>query len=117
MVPNPKLNLGALSAGLGGSEVVLGGLGEKVDFVVVGVAVGVFTTWGPILEASDGAVGVEVGVTVDWGCLGCSAGLDPGKGECPDPVLVRLGKGNTGFVVEVLLVVMGVGWLAGIENV
>jgi hypothetical protein len=49
--------------------------------------------------------------------LGCSAGLCAGKSEGPDPVLPTPGKANTGFAVEVLLVVEGVGWFVGIGNV
>lgn len=70
---NPNVNLGVLSAGLGGSEtevvvvVVVAPCGLKANtgFVVVGAGAGVFVTWGPILAASDGTLVVGVGVTVD----------------------------------------------------
>jgi hypothetical protein len=69
---NPNVNLGVLSAGLGGSEaevklvvVAPEELRVEVDFVVLGVGAGVFIACGPNLAASDGTLLVEVGVTVD----------------------------------------------------
>lgn len=46
--------------------------------------------------------------------MGCSTGFGA-KSDGPDPVLPTLGKANVGFVVPV--VVAGVGWLVGKENV
>ena len=46
--------------------------------------------------------------------MGCSTGFGAEKSEGPDPVLPIVGKANIGFVG---LVVAGVGWLVGKENV
>lgn len=49
--------------------------------------------------------------------MGCSAGLGAGKREDPNPVLPMPGKANVDFVVKAPVVVAGVGWVVGIENV
>ena len=69
---NPNENLGALSAGLGGSEaevvvvvvVAPGGLEMEAGFIGLEAGAGVFATWGPNLAASDDTLVVGVGVTV-----------------------------------------------------
>jgi len=61
---------------------------------------------------------VGIGIEADWGCLGCSTGLGVANSEGPDPVPPTLGKANVDFVVEVVPVVLGgIGWLVGNENV
>lgn len=42
--------------------------------------------------------------------------MGAGKSEGPDPEFPRPGKANVGFVVEVPMVVAGVGWLVGNGN-
>lgn len=122
---NPKENLGVLSAGLGGSDargvlvvvVAPAGLRVEAGFVVLRVEAEGFIVCGPSLAASDGTLVVEAGVAVDWGCLGCSAGLGIRNGEGPEVLPPTPGKANIGFVVPVPGVVAGVGWVTRVGNV